>query len=345
MREFLGETGLFLYATANHVFGMMYWIWFPGLVVSGYLWLRWHHVLAAALLERQRERESSPAWLTALLLGITGSPDRGTSLDEARHLVSRGAGARSVLLHLVASQQLAPYALAFLVTNLGLEFFLGQLLGALAMALVASGLVRLVPDDRWEQARKAQAWATTDEPRLLTGGMPSRPMRGILRYLAGEVRVLWKGVVVGLVLAGLIGAAGRTDWWPDLGKVGGGGFWTALLNAVAGAALALVFFAAPIGHQLVGTMLWKAYTLTFPGIVAFFLATLANPRAIRHYCRMYGAGLGLYLGGIFLVSAAIGALFVAGLFWVVGFEVTHVPRFHEIVNEIMIFFSVFGKTM
>lgn len=342
MSDLLSATWLFGLTLANHIFGMMYWMWIPGFALSGLFFVRYHRPLRIRLAETRRVTPSS-LWL-ALLAGATGSSARRTVQRDLKAILSRGVSSPVALTYVISGLNLVPYALSFLTLNLGLEFFLGQVIGAGAMAaltaLFLSFFLKGAALGTQEKANPAKAQTI----RVGRQKVPSSPSlaKGIFRYFGGEWRGMWLSALLGLLLAGVIGALGQREWWPDFYRFMGNGFLAEVGNAFLGALLGVLFFAAPPGHLFLATMLWKAYTLTFGGIVAFILASAASPYLIRLYRELLGPRMGCCVALLLYLSASLGALVPVGLFWLIGFEVTHVPRFHEWVNPIMMFFALWS---
>ncbi|MGH8058692.1 MAG: permease [Candidatus Entotheonellia bacterium] len=334
MAELLRTVGLFAYATANHTFLMMYWIWLPGWLLSGYLFTRLHREPLPQLLKGRTF--SVRAFLRAGLLGATFSADRRRGLAALADLLAEGVPPPLAVAFYVGSQHVVIYALCLFMVLMGGEFFAGQALGGVIMAVFLALLARLIPERHWEEAL-----ATLNRPenrrwraQYATSPLPSG-WRGIVRYIGRELRAIWWPVPLGLLGAGIIGAAGRTVWWIDFSSVGGEGVVTALLNAVLGAVVAVIIPLAPLGHLFVATFLWKAYTLGYIGIIAFVLASAADLRAMRACVRLFGPRLGRIFAAAVIVSAILAALTLGLLLWAVGFEVTHVPLGHTVVEKIM----------
>lgn len=72
----------------------------------------------------------------AVLLGMTGSPQRRRSLWTAQVLLDGGIAPEGVLAFLIASHALVIYFLAVLTLLLVVEFAFGQALGGLLMILL-----------------------------------------------------------------------------------------------------------------------------------------------------------------------------------------------------------------
>ena len=345
MTDFLGETWFWVLALVNHVFGMMYWMWLPGFALSGLLFARYHRPLRIRLAKTRRVTSSS-LWL-ALSAGTTGSSNRGTIQRDLKAILLKGVPLSLALVSLIGGLNLVLYALSFLTLNLGIEFFLGQVIGALVMAGAAATLAFLLPEESRagvpEESNPALAETIVIARQEVSRGQPLA--KGLVRYFGREWRGIWLSALLGLFLAGVIATLGQRDWWPDFERLMGGGARAEVGNAFLGALLGVFFFASPIGHLFIASLLWKTYTLTFGGILAFILSSAVSPQALWGYCQTFGRGPGLRAGGLLYLSSALGALAVVGLFQLVGFEVTHTPLFHEFVNEVMMFFSIFGGRM
>lgn len=330
MRAFLQATSLFIQATANHFFLMMYWIWVPALLLTGFLSARFHQEIR----ERLASAQGWKAWLYGGGLGLTGSLDRRRRLEDAKWLLGNGAPPSAALAFAVAGHHLVPYSLAIVMALVGLEFALGQALGGLAMAgivsLLASRLPRAVGEERL-MAVSAGGGGLTPE---------RRSRQSILGSIGGEIKAIWLPILYGLILAGVIATLGYEPWWVDLSQVGGGGLLTELLNVTVGPLLAIVTFALPGANPFIAAFLWKAFTLSYAGVLSFILASAINPWALLGYARAFGRRPGAFLLFSGFVGSALGALFVQGVFWLFGLQVTHVPWFHELANRLMNFFAL-----
>lgn len=315
--RFVAESWLFLLGTANHFFLMMYWVWVPGLLVSAYAFARYHRAVQKAVLGSR--------WRLARLvaLGATGSGNPRTIADEAQALSAEGPSRLAGAFPL-AAPHFVPYRLSILMALVGLEFALGQLIG---------GILLLALTARFG-------------PRLEVGSASTLAIGGetIGSYLAREARAAWP-LLYGLVLSGLIGAAGRQDWWIDLSEIGGGRLNSALVNAGAGAGLAIIAAAPPLANLFIASWLWKAYGLSYTGVIAFVLAGTVNPWSLRAYAARWGWPAAGRLALVGLVGSVAGALAVSALLWLLGLPVTHTPWLHTVVEPIMNFMALGGRAM
>ncbi len=353
MGEFLKEVLIFIYATANHTFLMMYWVWLPAFLLSGYLFTRWHRDPVDKTL--QGRTLTLRSLLQALKLGASYSTDRRRGLGTMASLFEKGAVPFPLIFAFwLASQHLILYSLSFFMALVGGEFFAGPAVAALIMISLTTLFLSRIPENTWEEARKRLRIPSPSIPLSQSFGRgdirgEGNPLPqswgGYFRYVGREIKVIWKNVIFGIILAGFIAAAGRTEWWIDFSTVGGGGVFTDILNVILGATISLIIPLSPVGHLFVAAFLWKTYTLTYGGILGFFLASTLDLRNFWAYRSFLGPKLGLTVEALGFVSAILGALAVVILLRIVGFEVTHAPLFHEYVDKIMMFFSLGGKMM
>jgi uncharacterized membrane protein YraQ (UPF0718 family) len=353
MGEFIKEVFMFITATANHTFLMMYWVWLPAFLLSGYLFTRWHRDPVDKIL--QDRNLTLRSLFQAIKLGASYSTDRHKGLAVVANLFGKGTVPFPLIFAFwLASQHLILYSLSFFMALVGGEFFVGPAVAALTMISLTTLFLSRIPENTWEEARKR---LSIPSPSILLSQSFGRgPIRdegnplpqnwkGYFRYIGREIRAIWKNVILGIILAGFIATIGRTEWWIDFSTVGGGGVFTEILNVFLGATISLVIPLSPVGHLFVAAFLWKTYTLTYGGILGFFLASTLDLRNLWVYGKILGARLGLMVEVLGFASAILGALVVVVLLRIVGFEVTHVPLFHEYVDKIMMFFSLGGKMM
>jgi hypothetical protein len=333
-------TWVHLLALLDHIVRMMYWVWVPGFLLSAWFSLRYQHVALEGLLKIPRGAWRTVAW--AALFGMTCSANRRRSLQIASDLRRQGIEPAGVLAFLVSSHNLVLYTLVLLMLLQGGEFAVGQFLGGAVMLVISAVVVRpllpssplsanavAAPAERWTWQRpyRPSGWG-----RLLSSG---RGWWETLAYIGRECRLAWLNFPLGLVLASLILTTGLEDWWIDFHDVGGGGALTDLLNALIGPAAALLLCVPPVGNLLVGASLFKSYTIAYPGLVSFLLASVLHPCSLRAYTRMYGPRRAGRIAGVLYGSAALSGLIVTGVFALFRFRPGHVPLFRELVDTIM----------
>lgn len=326
---------MWAWAYVQHVVLMSYWFWVPGFFIVALLDVRYRPVFKRITLQN---RHGPGACWAAIGWGMTSGAGRRMSLELAQSLWSQGLPDQIVLGFLVASQSLGLYSLLLITVLIGLEFGLGVFLGGLVMVgllclltparTTRGGLqldpkagVALSPHENWTDLLcSAVGWG--------------QAVRDVGRYVRNMRLSLGGGLLLGaLVLA--IDNRGTwlfPKWMGDetLGSALAGSFLAPLLSA--GSLL------APGGNLIVASSLWKTWTLTYPGVLSLVLACPLNPLTLRTLIRHYGRRRGWQLALSVYLCAALSGLAVAGLFWLLGVQVTHVPWFRDLVDNLMMLF-------
>ncbi|MBI2154199.1 MAG: permease [Candidatus Rokubacteria bacterium] len=334
MRAVLAETIGWGWAYVQHVVVMFYWAWAPGILAVAALSARYRPDLREITLKRQSD---AAGVLAAIGWGMTSGAGRRASLAAAARLRAQGVPDRVVLAYLVASHQLGLFVLLLFTLLIGLEFGLGLFFGGLAMAgllcLFApvlgsgrSGPARPETDGEEEMARPG--WRGLLCSRRSGDAIP-REVGRPLRQMAGSL-------LGGLILGALILTVDNNGYWFLPKWLGGEGVGPALAGAFLASLLSVALFLAPGGNLFVASSIWKTWTLTNPGVLAFVLMSLVNPLTVRVLLRQYGRRQGWLLVLATYLAAALSGLAVASLFTVVGLEVTHVPWLRDLVDRIIL---------
>ena len=260
-----------------------------------------------------------PSVLSAVALGITGSPNWRSNLETFQELLRCGVPPPTAFAYLISSYNLTIYFFLLITVNNGPQITIGHVIAVLLMiAFVRQGLSWFIPQAMWKQALSgpsdgpvgevaggAQAW----KARI---GSP-RGWLDALRFLLRDVKVLFIPIFLGLLIGGFIAAWGYTDSFFDLRL--GGGVLGQLSNALIGPILGIVTFMVPVLNIFVASWLWKTDFLAYAGLVGFFLATVLHPDAVGTYRRLFGRALTLRIVLILLGSAALAALVVTAMWY------------------------------
>jgi hypothetical protein len=131
-----------------------------------------------------------------------------------------------------------------------------------------------------------------------------------------EWAAIWRDLVIGLLVAGAIGA-----WVPD-------SFWqqvflsdhptaAAIWGPLIGPLVAVLSFVCSIGNVPLAVVLWTG-GISFGGAIAFIFADLIILPILNIYRRYYGTRMALLLGGTFYLTAAIAGYVVEIVFGALG---------------------------
>jgi len=121
----------------------------------------------------------------------------------------------------------------------------------------------------------------------------------------GEWGMLWKDIVAGFLIAGLIGAAVPRAWWTTLFGVGAEGTlaWV-VASAVVGVTVGVVTFVCSVGNVPFAVILWSN-GIAFGGVMSFIFADLIVPTITDAYRRYYGLRMAAVLFVTIFVTAVV----------------------------------------
>lgn len=132
-----------------------------------------------------------------------------------------------------------------------------------------------------------------------------------------DLKMLWKELALGFILAGVVAAAVPQTVWTLLFKGGGTGFTQVVYNGVLGPLISLATFVGSIGNVPLAAVLWSS-GFAFAGVIAFVYADLIVPQLILIYRKIFGKKIGNRLTVILFVSMATTGVIVYYLFALLG---------------------------
>ena len=264
--------------------------------------------------------------LMATGLGAASSSCSYAAVAIARAVVRKGGDFSAAMAFAVASTNLVLELGLVLLTLIGWRFMAASWIGGLIMIPLLVMLLRLLFDRPLREAAKARAdrqvagrmeghaamdMALADGPlwkRLASGD----GLTAISHFFVMDVVSLWVDLLVGLLVAGAVGA-----WVPPQ-------VWAALfLAAHPGAAawagpfigpIAAVFtFVCSVGNVPLAAVLWRSGA-SFGGVVAFIFGDLIVLPILDIYRRYYGLKAAALLALALYASMAAAGLAVEGLF-------------------------------
>jgi len=135
----------------------------------------------------------------------------------------------------------------------------------------------------------------------------------IAKNFTMDFSMLWKDLVGGFILAGLLAAFIPNDAWQTLFLNGAPPAVRLVENAVVGPLIAIVSFVCSIGNVPLAAILWTS-GISFGGVLAFLYADLIVLPLLDVYRKYYGVRMMLYIFGIFFATMVISAIFMDGVF-------------------------------
>ncbi|MBI3325890.1 MAG: hypothetical protein HYZ81_04205 [Nitrospinae bacterium] len=185
MDEWLRQTWVHLVALLDHIVRMMYWVWIPGFLLSGFFSLRYHHAALEGLLKAPSGTWRAIAWAT--VFGMTCSANRRRSLQIATDLAHQGVHPPDMLAFLVSSHSLVLYVLVLLMLLQGGQSWWGSWPSqSLSSSLLGLIILYVIPPPWWGRIQVGGEGEGILQPRglhLLTGNnwlgnAPIDPPRG-----------------------------------------------------------------------------------------------------------------------------------------------------------------------
>ena len=304
---------------------LFYAVWVPGLFVAALLTLRFRRSSWEKLME------SSPMSLSsiwrAIQAGVVGSVDRETSRCAAWELLKRGHSPAKAFAYLIASRNMTIHFWTIFALSLGAEFATGQVLGALVMiGIVALGLnwlqpkVLIIP----LMGKVESNTSILDLVSFPSWGALLLSFGGwwaMLKFIGQEVRRFAPTLAVGIVLGGIIFAAGLEPWWITFADITGSKTLASdLINALASPVFSAAMFLSPVGNLPVIHAVFKTDGLAYPGIISFCLASAIHPRDVQVYLKTFGQRQGLILVGLLYAAAVLGGLGSTWIYAMFGFR-------------------------
>ena len=154
----------------------------------------------------------------------------------------------------------------------------------------------------------------TAGPELLAGDRWKSATANAVR----EWDMLWRDIVFGFLIAGVLAAFVPTAWWAAVFGVGAeGGPLRLVSNVVLGAVVGVVTFLCSVGNVPFAVVLWQN-GVSFGGVLAFIFADLLILPLVRTYRRYYGTRMAAVIAGAFFLAAVVSGLVVELLFGGLG---------------------------
>ncbi|HVL33820.1 MAG TPA: permease [Actinomycetota bacterium] len=289
----------------------------------------------------------------AMALGFASSSCSFAALSATRSLYAKGADLIAALAFMFASTNLAIEVAALAVVFLGWPFAVALFLGAPILVAVMAILVRLTRPRRLAEEARERAGDTIGHEmqpgKDLPEGVADRvrakqAWAQVGRSYIGEWRMVWKELLVGFTVAGLVTAMVPQAFFQALFPTGLATWLLVPLHALLAPVLAIFTVIGSMGNGPLAAVLW-ANGVAFGAIMAFLYSDFIVPPSLKINARYYGWRFAFYLGSIFAVSAVIAGIIVHGLFAVTGFipdEARDVKQLSRFAVDYTFFLNVFA---
>jgi uncharacterized membrane protein YraQ (UPF0718 family) len=288
-------------------------------------------VVSKAEMSRLLPDDSPKSLAIATGLGAASSSCSYAAVALARSIFRKGADFTAAMAFELASTNLVAELSIILIVLMGWQFALAEFAGGPLMVVIIAVLFRiflsrkLVRDAR-EQAGKGikgvmEGHGEMDMSVEEGGPLWQRLMspEGITatsHYFVMDVIAVWKDIVIGLLLAGALGAWVPQDFWKTF-------FLTShpvaatLWGPLVGPIVSVLSFVCSVGNIPLAAVLWNG-GISFGGVIAFIYADLIIVPIIDIYRKYYGWKVTALIVGGFYIAMAGAALVIEFLFNLLG---------------------------
>jgi uncharacterized protein len=248
-------------------------------------------------------------------LGAASSSCSYAAVALARGLFRKGASFTAAMAFEIASTNLVIELGVIIVLLLGWQFTVAEFGGGPVMIIIVAVIFRLFVKQRLVGAARIQA------DRGLRGSMEGhaamdmsvpadrRPHRRLLsgsgltaisHVFVMEWAAILRDVVVGLLIAGCVGAWVPDSFWRAFFLVGhplAAKLWGPLIGPI----VAMLSFVCSVGNVPLAAVLWKA-GISFGGVIAFIFADLLILPILNIYRKYYGARMAVVILAAFYTA-------------------------------------------
>ena len=288
----------------------------------GFFWMAlWAFVLGyfissiiQVLITRRQMREvmgddGAKSVALGAFFGFISSSCSFAALATTRALFNKGAAFTASMAFLLASTNLVIELGFVIAVFLSWQFVIGEYLGGILLIVLAWLFVQitrprqLIEDARDEDADDAdddgydlRHWGDLTDPEL---------WQQVAQKFVMEWQMVWKDILLGFTVAGLIAAFVPSEFFAWLFQGVGTetndvGFWAVLQQAVVGPIAAFFTFIGSMGNIPLAAVLYGE-GVAFAGVMAFIFSDLVVLPVLRINAQYYGWKMALYITAMLFV--------------------------------------------
>jgi uncharacterized membrane protein YraQ (UPF0718 family) len=269
----------------------------------------------------------APAVTRSSLFGMASSSCSYAAAAMARSLVRKGADFTTAMVFMFASTNLVIELGIVLVVLLGWQFAAAEFAGGFIMIVLLALVGGVAFNARFVARTRAVVGEDDDagdhcEHHHDHGASAhsqvtsARGWGDAAGYAIADVRMLWKELLIGYTIAGMLGAIVPVHVWNDL-FLHGHGFLTTIENVIIGPFIAVIAFVCSVGNVALAAALWRG-GIGFGGIISFIFADLIALPLLLVYRKYYGGASMWRMLVTFWALMSIAGLAVEGIFQLFG---------------------------
>jgi hypothetical protein len=305
---------------------VMFWNIFWGLSLGFLFSAVIEEVLSKDEMSRLLPDSHTRSILIATGLGAASSSCSYAAVAMARSMVRKGADFNAAMAFQFAATNLVLELAVLLIVLLGWQFGVAELMGGpmmigllvLAFRLTLSqALKRSAIDQAKDNVRGAMEGHAAMSMMKREGSWRERlaSRDGWVAVSHGFVMnwaMLWKDILLGVLVAGALGAWAPDQFWRSLFLVNHP-LAAAIVGAFLGPLIAIASFTCSVGNIPIAAVLWRG-GMSFGGVIAFIFGDLLIPPILNIYRKYYGSKMTRYLLVTFYLVMVAAALIVEGAF-------------------------------
>jgi uncharacterized membrane protein YraQ (UPF0718 family) len=332
-----------LWLSLYHAFAMLwatFWALVLGFTISGVLQV----FVSKEQMSRAFGRTNLKSVAIATGLGAASSSCSYAAVAAARSAIQQGAALVPALAFMFASTNLVIELGAILWVLMGWQFVLAEIVGAFLLIILMWFLIRLFLPQNIEieiRARmmkqeaqlhchsdhsQAELAATSQSAsghehahhRSATGTeQKNGRWTWVAHSFVTDWSMLWKEILGGFLIAGVLATLVPHDWWQALFLQSGPAVVRLIENALVGPIIAVVSFVCSVGNIPLASLLW-AHGISFGGVISFIYADLLVIPILVIYAKYYGVRAAAWITGIFYVAMVLAGIIVDLVFTALG---------------------------
>lgn len=295
--------------------GMMWqvgWSLILGFALSGLV----QAVVSKGRMQQLLGRDGVREIALATGFGAVSSSCSYASAALSKTLFKKGAALIPSLAFLFSSTNLVLELGVILWLLMGWQFTAAEWLGGLVLIAVMTVLVKLTyPKALVEEARRHvdqtgghEHGSMESEGRGIAERLRDPGTRvAVAQNFAMDFSMLWKDLLGGFLIAGVLGAFVPDGAWKALFLSGAAPAVQLVGNAIVGPVIAILSFVCSIGNVPLAAILW-ASGISFGGVLAFLYADLIVLPLLDVYRKYYGTRMMLYIFGVFFATMVLSAI-------------------------------------
>ena len=271
----------------------------------------------------------------ASLFGAASSSCSYAAASIMRTLFRKGASLTTSLAFLFAATNLVIELGIILYLLMGWQFMVAEWAGGFVLIAIMAIIVRLTyPKELAERVREMGGEGGSDSP----DGQADRPWwrkltapetrATIASNFTMEWSMLWKDLLIGFMVGGLVAAFVPHSFWQSLFLTDAPEGVRVIGNALIGPIVAMLTFVCSVGNVPLAAVLWGGGA-TFGGVIAFIYGDLIVLPLLDVYRRYFGWKMAAYIGVVLFASMAGAAIVIDLAFGALGIVPGHTTDIRE----------------